>query len=262
MLRQLQELLWNVAVSRIGPECTRTVFGKGTLVNIECNRLILSNLISSLLIAGSLFVKFPQIVKIMKDKSTQGISTLALILETASLYLTVSLCIRQNGSFIRYGELAFLLFQNVDIMVLVLAMRKPVGYLFLYVFVQVFLQADLFRENFISNDLMVRLQVAAVPLMIGSKIVQLYNVLQYKDACQLSLLTAGLQTVGSFGRLRNAFISKETRKDIEALFGVFLSSILNGLIFLYLLHYSSKSTKLEESVDRVVEIKNKHEKQN
>lgn len=225
----LGDALWSQFHSFLGPECSDLVLKGGDYFNSYCAHLVFSKLLSVLLIVGGLLVKLPQIMRIMRTKSVEGISLLGLFLETCSLYLSVAYNIRKRVPFIAFGELAFLLFQDVDILILALVIRRLDRLFFAYVFVQVLMQVDLFRENILSDGMLRVLQYGNAPLMLASKILQLTGMIRAGRKGQLSLVSSGMQFCGSVARIYAARRGGVDDKIISA--GFQTSSLLNGLTF-------------------------------
>ena len=63
-------------------ECVDTIFIKFNILHAECLKLIISKTLGYAIVAGSMFVKFPQIGKIYSSGSIVGLSLATFVLET------------------------------------------------------------------------------------------------------------------------------------------------------------------------------------
>lgn len=63
-------------------ECIDTIFVKFNVFHAECLKLIISKTLGYAIVAGSVFVKFPQIGKIYSGGSVVGLSLATFVLET------------------------------------------------------------------------------------------------------------------------------------------------------------------------------------
>lgn len=78
------------------------------------------------LIVGSAIVKVPQLIKILLDKSTYGISFTSILMESMTNWVTIVYSWYRGNPFSIYGENAFLLGQNILIMVLFIVYGRNV----------------------------------------------------------------------------------------------------------------------------------------
>ena len=62
-------------------DCFDTFFNKHDFTNAECLKFTITKLLGYLIIAGSVIIKLPQILKIMKNKSVAGISKYLFYIE-------------------------------------------------------------------------------------------------------------------------------------------------------------------------------------
>ncbi|EMS52174.1 hypothetical protein TRIUR3_32226 [Triticum urartu] len=72
----------------------------------------LSTVLGYFIIAGSTFIKLPQILKILKHGSVRGLSVASFELELIGYTIALAYCIHKGLPFSAYGELAFLLIQG------------------------------------------------------------------------------------------------------------------------------------------------------
>jgi mannose-P-dolichol utilization defect protein 1 len=66
------------------------------------------------IIAGGAVVKVPQILTVLSAKSARGLSLSSYLLDTAATAITVAYNVRNGFPLSTYGEMVFLLAQNVS----------------------------------------------------------------------------------------------------------------------------------------------------
>lgn len=99
-------------------DCYELFFTKFDFTNGECLKITISKGLGYAIIAGSAILKIPQILKIVKAGSVEGISKSLFYLETLTLLHAATYSIRQKIPFSVYGESLIILSQNVVIILL------------------------------------------------------------------------------------------------------------------------------------------------
>jgi uncharacterized protein with PQ loop repeat len=79
----------------------------------ECIKLTLSKFLSLGILLGSLAFKVPQILKIINNKSSKGISTKAYILDSLQISCAIIFYFSQGLPFKSYGENVSIIIQNM-----------------------------------------------------------------------------------------------------------------------------------------------------
>ena len=72
-------------------ECVDIIFVKFDILHAECLKLIISKGLGYAIVAGSMFVKLPQILKIHGSGSIVGLSLATFVLETFCVIVSVIL---------------------------------------------------------------------------------------------------------------------------------------------------------------------------
>lgn len=91
-------------------ECFETFFTKGEFTNQECIKLTVSKILGTSIVLFSTILKVPQILKIVKGKSVEGLSFSSLVFETTLYFFTVSYNLFKSNPFSLYGENVFIIF--------------------------------------------------------------------------------------------------------------------------------------------------------
>ncbi|KAM5306055.1 mannose-P-dolichol utilization defect 1 protein isoform 3-T3 [Glossophaga mutica] len=116
--------LKRVLVPILLPEkCYDQFFVQWDLLHVPCLKILLSKGLGLGIVAGSLLVKLPQVLKILGAKSAEGLSLQSVMLELVALTGTMVYSIVNKFPFSSWGEALFLMLQTVTICFLVLHYR-------------------------------------------------------------------------------------------------------------------------------------------
>lgn len=196
------------AVSQIGPLCYETTIERLDLVSSpECSKLLVSKTIGVGIVALSVFVKIPQLLKLLSSRSARGVSFTSYLLETAAQVITLAYNTRQGNPFSTYGEIAILALQNVLVAALVLEFqgRRTAA----AVFVAGIASAGyaLFDPKIVDAKMLQYAQAATIPLGLMSKIPQIWTVAKEKSTGQLSAFAVSDHApIGSVGLSGNEWV--------------------------------------------------------
>jgi len=221
------------------PHCYQEFAIHHNFFDAICLKLMVSKILGLLIIAGSLIIKVPQILKIQNAKSAQGINLASNMLELVGYLLTLSLCFRSNFPFSTYGETFFVSFQNLVIIYqifffgggltpqyfTIMAMYGSLVYLLL---------AN--PGNLVSLQVLQGLQMLNLPILFSARIPQIWTCYKMKSAGQLAFFTWLLNFAGTLARVFTTF--QET-DDQVLLLSYSLASMFNGIIFGQILLYGN-----------------------
>jgi mannose-P-dolichol utilization defect protein 1 len=178
--------LHSFALSQLGPECYEKIVGQLDLTSGTCTRLAISKAIGIGIVLLSTVVKVPQLLKLIRSGSAQGLSFTSYVLETSAYLITLAYNVRSGNPFTTYGEIALLAIQNVIISLLVLHFRGKDTVAAAYAAGLATAGYVLFKEGVIPREAMVLVQTATIPLGLMSKIPQIWTVAKEKSTGQLS----------------------------------------------------------------------------
>jgi len=85
-------------------ECYEDLFIKLNFANVECLKMIISKFLGYAILAGSLLLRLPQILKIVRAKSGAGISCMSEILMLFSIFGTMSYGYFKQFPISTYGD--------------------------------------------------------------------------------------------------------------------------------------------------------------
>ncbi|KAK5149168.1 hypothetical protein LTR04_007387 [Oleoguttula sp. CCFEE 6159] len=233
----------NTAISLLGNQCYKALIHDIDLSNTTCLKLAISKGLGIGIIGASAVVKIPQLLKLFNSRSSEGISFLAYLLETASYLISLAYNFRQGFPFSTFGETALIAVQNVAIAALVLQFggRGPAA----AVFVAWLAAAGyaLFSESVIDMRMLSYLQAGAGVLGVASKAPQIWTVWQQGGTGQLSAFAVFNYLLGSLSRI---FTTLQEVDDKLILYGFIAGFALNAVLAAQMVYYwnspSSKAT--------------------
>jgi mannose-P-dolichol utilization defect protein 1 len=206
---QLPEPLQELITGLIGAPCFKTLVTDLNVADPVCAKLLISKVLGVGIVAGGSLVKAPQIAKIVKARSGQGISLSSYILETAAYSITLAYNYRHGHPFSTYGETCFVTAQNFIIIALMLryAHRHVANATVLAVLGA--MNAALHNPAWVSMQHLGWLQAATIPVTILSKIPQLIANYRQGHTGQLSAFTVFLYFAGSLARIFTTYMPRQ-----------------------------------------------------
>ena len=205
-----------------------------------CVREVALKSLSLGILAGSIAIKLPQIIKIVKSTSVLGISESSLALELVSATCLCLYSYLSNFPFLAYGETFFIAQQCLILNLLywfygkVDLSYRVLGVLFLSAVITV---AGIFG---LKRDALYMLGCLPISLNILARLPQIALNFRTKSTGQLAFLTFFLSFAGNLARIATtiAVIS-----DRLTLVGHGLAALLNGTIVMQILLFSRKDYK-------------------
>lgn len=185
------------------------------------------------IVAGSIFVKVPQILKLLSNRSGAGISILSVLLDLTAITLNLSYSFVKGYPFSSWGDASFLAVQTVAVAGLVLyyngAVAKVIAFLATYLSVVFVLMGGLTPIDVLWN-----LQTLNIPILFFGKMTQAYTNFSNGSTGQLSAVTCFMLFFGSLARI---FTSIQETGDQLIIITYILSTLCNGVIVSQLLYY-------------------------
>lgn len=176
----------DLGVSIIGEQCYQTLLLDVALDDQDCLKLAISKGLGIGIVAASSIVKLPQILKLVRSRSAEGVSFLSYLLETSAYLITLAYNYRNEFPFSTYGETALILGQNVVISVLVLNFSGRASLAALFIAALAASAATLFAPNILDMQALGYLQAGAGVLSVASKLPQIAAIWQQGGTGQLS----------------------------------------------------------------------------
>jgi mannose-P-dolichol utilization defect protein 1 len=172
--------------------------------NKDCIAVTISKGLGIAIIAGSAVLKVPQIAKILKNKSVEGISKYMFYTEILMLMHSSGYSIQAAIPFSVYGESLIILVQNFLIVLMFWAFSKEIGVaekigVFLFFSAYSFV---LFSGNtYLDKDMWELVQKSNLGLSLISRVPQIITNFNNKSTGQLSFFTFLLSFIGVLARL-------------------------------------------------------------
>lgn len=206
----------------------------------ECVSLAVSKALGIAIITAASIVKVPQIIKLTRSQSAEGLSFTSYVLETASFLVTLAYNIRSGFPFSTYGETSFILIQDVIIAVLILvySTQIPLAGAFL-AGVGSAVYALMVDNTLVSNEQMTTLLAGAGVLSIASKLPQIMAVYSQGGTGQLSAFAVFNYLAGSLSRI---FTTLQEVDDKMILYGFIAGFVLNAVLAAQMVYYWNSPT--------------------
>lgn len=203
-----------------------------------CFKALLSKGLGIGIIAGSVLVKVPQIMKILNNKSAEGLSLVSVFLDLMAITFHMSYSFVSGFPFSAWGDGSFLAMQTVAIAALVLfyghrSAARAVIFLVLYVALVYILMGGLTSIKFLWTA-----QGFNVPILLAGKLSQAATNYKNGSTGQLSAATCFMLFFGSLARI---FTSIQETGDSMMILIYCVSTFGNSIIIAQLLYYWNKA---------------------
>lgn len=203
--RSLPPPVRDLGVSLIGEQCYGTLVLDVDLSSQECLKLAVSKALGIGIVAASAIVKVPQILKLVRSQSAEGVSFLSYLLETGAFLISLAYNVRNGFPFSTYGETALITVQNVVIAVLLLNYSGKAAGAALFVAALAASAAALLTEGVLDMQTMAYLQAGAGVLGVASKVPQIVAIWQEGGTGQLSAFAVSRPSGPYLGQKKRFF---------------------------------------------------------
>lgn len=194
---------------------------------------------------GSITVKVPQIIKLLKHKSGEGINIYSVSLDLAAITIFMSYSFVMDFPFSAWGDAAFLAIQTVVIAILVLyysdAVGKSILYLLIYLFICFILMFGFTPLNFLWT-----LQTFNIPIVLSGKLIQAWTNFQNGHTGQLSAITLFMLFAGSTARI---FTSIQETGDTVMILTYVASTFANAALAIQMVYYWNVQIKERSKIE-------------
>ncbi|KKA28246.1 hypothetical protein TD95_002423 [Thielaviopsis punctulata] len=242
----LPEPIRDLGISLIGDKCYKTLLLDIDHTDEACLKLGISKALGIAIVTASSIVKVPQILKLMKSKSSEGVSIVAYTLETLSYMISMAYSARKGFPFSTYGETALILAQNVVISVLLLWYSGKPGMAGQYLSLACILLSCLWSPPIVSMENLVYMQAGAGALSVASKLPQIITIFSSGTTGQLSAFTVFNYLIGSLTRI---FTTIQEVDDKTILYSFIAGFVLNVILALQMVIYWNKpATKAKKPI--------------
>jgi len=219
--------------------CFEKIFIDFELFDGDCLKAIISKCLGIGIVAGSICVKVPQILKIVSAKSAEGLSLLSIALELIAVISATSYNYVNGYPFSSYGDSTFLIIQNGIIGGLILLYAGCAGRAQLFLGVVAAATAVL-CSGAVPLSVLWLLQASNIPVVVTAKMLQAWSNYSAGSTGQLSAVTLTLLTAGSAARI---FTSIQETGDSVIIATYCFSTIANSILFGQLIYYWGVGSK-------------------
>ncbi|KAG0171833.1 hypothetical protein DFQ28_008588 [Apophysomyces sp. BC1034] len=228
-------------VALVGETCYVSLIEDFNLSDMACIKYALSKALGFGIVLGGSIVKIPQILTILANRSAEGLSLASFLLETASYGITLAYNLRQGNPFSTYGEVLFMAIQNVIITLLILFYAKRHAAVLLTGVSMTIMMYCLL--GMLPSWAMSSLYAATIPLILASKVPQIYANHINRSTGQLSVFAVLNYFAGSTARV---FTTMTELDDPLMLGGNIFASMLNAILVLQVFLYWGKNVENEK----------------
>ena len=230
----------NALVNLLGITCYENlVLNLNVTSNPECLSLAISKALGIAIITAASVVKVPQIIKLARSQSAEGLSFSSYVLETASFLINLAYNVRSGFPFSTYGEVSLILVQDVIISVMILWYSGKATQAGAFVAAVGSAAYALMGSDMVSQSQMKSLQAAGGLLSIGSKLPQIFTVWQQGGTGQLSAFAVFNYLAGSLSRI---FTTLQEVDDKLILYGFVAGFTLNAVLAAQMVYYWNSPT--------------------
>lgn len=208
-------------------------------ISAPCFKALLSKGLGIGIIAGSVLVKVPQIMKILNSKSAEGLSIVSIFLDLMAITFHMSYSFVSGFPFSAWGDGTFLAMQTAAVAALVFlyghrAPARAVMFIGLYAVLVYILMGGLTPQKFLWTA-----QGFNVPILLTGKLSQAITNYRNGSTGQLSAATCFMLFFGSLARI---FTSIQETGDSMMIITYCVSTFANAVIVSQLLYYWNKPT--------------------
>lgn len=239
---KLPQPINDLAISLLGRPChSALLLDLNFSSHPECVSLAVSKALGVGIITAASVVKVPQIIKLVRSGSSEGLSFTSYLLETASFVITLAYNMRNGFPFSTYGETSLIAIQDVVISVLILVYsNKTAGAGAFLAAVGSAVYALMVSDTLVSQSQMTSLQAGSGVLSIASKLPQILTIYTQGGTGQLSAFAVFNYLFGSLIRI---YTTLQEVDDKLILYGFVAGFVLNAILAAQVLyHWNSPTT--------------------
>ncbi|XP_017766514.1 PREDICTED: mannose-P-dolichol utilization defect 1 protein homolog [Eufriesea mexicana] len=235
----MEELIRNIVLLLFTEECMKEYLDELNFFHVGCFKSTLSTALGFGIIIGSLLVKVPQIIKILKSKSVEGINVYSVLLDLFSITSMVSYSFVSGFPFSAWGDGVFLGLQTLAIAILIMHFSgntiQATAFLAAYLAV-----VSAATSGLTPVKVLWVCQAMVIPIILISRLMQAYTNYSNGSTGQLSAITGFMLFFGSLARI---FTSIQETGDMTMIIMYICSTTANAIIAAQILYYWNVDTK-------------------
>ncbi|KAF3543448.1 hypothetical protein DY000_02002898 [Brassica cretica] len=235
--------------------CAMGSLRNGEFPEKDCLLPLISKLLGYILVAASITVKLPQIMKIVHHKSVRGLSVVAFELEVVGYTISLAYCLHKGLPFSAFGEMAFLLIQALILVACIYYYSQPVPMTTWFGALLYCAVAPTVLAGQINPTLFDALYASQHAIFLFARLPQIWKNFKNKSTGELSFLTFFMNFAGSIVRV---FTSIQENAPVSKIFflnffivltGFALGVFTNGTILSQILVYQKAAAAKEKKAN-------------
>ncbi|XP_022221990.2 mannose-P-dolichol utilization defect 1 protein homolog [Drosophila obscura] len=249
----MTDIIRKGALFLMSEKCYDNYFLEHDFLDIPCFKALLSKGLGLAIIAGSVLVKVPQVLKILNNKSGEGINIVGVMLDLLAISFHMSYSFMNGYPFSAWGDNTFLAIQTVTIAVLVLYFsgRKAQSVIFLLAYAVLLY---VLNSGLTPMKALITIQSCNIPILLVGKLSQAYTNFKAGSTGQLSAATCIMMFAGSVARI---FTSIQETGDQMMIITFCASTFANGVIVTQLIYYWNKPSSAQAAKAKAKKPKSK-----
>ncbi|XP_015176278.1 PREDICTED: mannose-P-dolichol utilization defect 1 protein homolog [Polistes dominula] len=241
----MSTIIKNLSLYFFTKKCVKVYFENLDFLHAECFKATLSKILGLGIIAGSLLVKVPQIVKIFQNKDSKGINIYSVLMDLFAITAMTSYSFVSGFPFSSWGDGVSLGIQTLIIAILVFHYNgdsaKATAFLAGYMAILTAVVSGLAPINLLWTC-----QAMNIPIILISKFIQAYTNYSNGSTGQLSAITGFMLFFGSLARI---FTSIQETGDMTMIVMYLCSTAANAIIAAQILYYWNVGTVTSKKKD-------------
>ena len=217
-------------------ECHDKFFIELNFFDVPCLKLLISKGLGYGVVVGSAMVKVPQIVKVVRARSAQGLNIWSYYAELLAFTLNLAYNLEKKFPFSTWGETSFMSIQTTILIILCYYYSGNISGVVIFPVVYSVL-VYIVTCGVVPVDIHTKMQIGILPIISFSKCLQIYENLRNGHTGQLSGVMIFLMFLGCVARV---FTTYHETGDMALLANFLLSLVLNGILLFQIIYYADK----------------------
>ncbi|XP_070505296.1 mannose-P-dolichol utilization defect 1 protein homolog [Chironomus tepperi] len=231
------DIIKKASLLLMSEQCFDNYFQDFNFFDVGCGKALISKGLGLGIIAGSVLVKIPQILKILNAKSSEGISIYSVLLDLLAITFHISYSFVKGFPFSAWGDGTFLALQTAAIASLIYFYGHKSA-LRALIFIGIYsLLTYVLMSGITPLEYLWTAQGFNIPILLVGKLSQAWTNYRNGSTGQLSAATCFMLLAGSLARI---FTSVQETGDSMMVIIYIVSSFANGVIVSQLLYYWNK----------------------
>ncbi|KAG5844047.1 mannose-P-dolichol utilization defect 1 protein-like isoform X1 [Anguilla anguilla] len=223
-------------------KCYNEFFHNFNFLYVPCLNIVLSKVLGIWIMLGTVVVKLPQIYKLLKAGSAEGLSFMSAVLELFAITGSMVYCISLNFPIGAWGETLFIVIQNLTIGFLIQhfggSTLRGVGFILIYCCL-----LSLLISPLTPRSVAMAMQSSYMPAVIISQLIQSGTNYHNGHTGQLSAVSVFLLFFGSLARI---YVSAQETGDSLMTLTCVIASCCNAVIAGQVLCYWNRRPSVKE----------------